>query len=208
MVVSSVYLWRMGVFSSQGKPRGFIAGFGMTGGLVFVFIQIVQAVAPIIPGEISCLAGIIYLAWKWDLCIIMHWLCHSKSNMENHCWRKCLSQSCLKNMKADTDAESFCKAFTLVIFSAQHFLKICINFPYRGSGIEGLFTVIRPDIWAIKVIPCNSHQTELKTKEPRSITNCPADGSESCTFRPTASTRCFRQKPTPNMVSTFLLWWT
>lgn len=72
MVVSSVYLWRMGVFSSQGKLRGFIAGFGIAGELVFVFIQIVQAVTPIIPGEISCLAGIIYLVRKWDLCIIMY----------------------------------------------------------------------------------------------------------------------------------------
>lgn len=29
------------------------------GGLVFVFIQIVQVVIPIIPGGISCLAGVI-----------------------------------------------------------------------------------------------------------------------------------------------------
>ncbi len=146
MVVSSVYLWRMGVFSSQGKPRGFIAGFGMTGGLVFVFIQIVQVVTPIISGEISCLAGIIYLAWKWDLCIIMHWLCHSKSNMENHCWRKCLSQSCLKNMKADTDAESFCKAFYIGNIFSTALLENLHKFAIQGSGIEGLFTVIRPDI--------------------------------------------------------------
>lgn len=59
MVVSSVYLWRMGVFSSQEKLREFITGFGVAGGLVFVFIQIVQVVIPIIPGGISCLAGVI-----------------------------------------------------------------------------------------------------------------------------------------------------
>ena len=59
MVVSSVYLWRMGVFSSQEKLREFIAGFGVAGGLVFVFIQIVQVVIPIIPRGISCLTGVI-----------------------------------------------------------------------------------------------------------------------------------------------------
>lgn len=49
----------MGIFSSQEKLKAFIAGFGLIGGLVFVFIQIVQVVIPIIPGGISCLAGVI-----------------------------------------------------------------------------------------------------------------------------------------------------
>ena len=34
-------------------------GFGLIGGLVFVFIQIEQVVIPIIPGGISCLAGVV-----------------------------------------------------------------------------------------------------------------------------------------------------
>ena len=59
MAAISVYLWKMGVFSSQEKLREFIAGFGAAGGLVFVFIQIVQVVIPIIPGGVSCLAGVI-----------------------------------------------------------------------------------------------------------------------------------------------------
>lgn len=54
-----VYLWKMGIFSSQENLRTFIAGFGIAGGLVFVFIQIVQVVIPIIPGGVSCLAGVI-----------------------------------------------------------------------------------------------------------------------------------------------------
>lgn len=57
--VVCIYLWRMGIFSSQEKLKAFIAGFGLIGGLVFVFIQIVQVVIPIIPGGISCLAGVI-----------------------------------------------------------------------------------------------------------------------------------------------------
>ena len=59
MIASSVYLWKIGVFSSQENLREFIAGFGVAGGLVFVFIQIVQVVIPIIPGGVSCLAGVI-----------------------------------------------------------------------------------------------------------------------------------------------------
>ena len=59
MAVICVYLWKMGIFSSEDKLKAFIAGFGLIGGLVFVLIQIVQVVIPIIPGGISCLAGVI-----------------------------------------------------------------------------------------------------------------------------------------------------
>ncbi len=59
MAAISVYLWKTGVFSSQEKLRDFIADFGVAGGLMFVFIQIVQVVIPIIPGGVSCLAGVI-----------------------------------------------------------------------------------------------------------------------------------------------------
>ena len=59
MVVLCIWMWKMGIFSSQDKLRTFIAGFGVGGGLVFVLIQIIQVVIPIIPGGISCLAGVI-----------------------------------------------------------------------------------------------------------------------------------------------------
>lgn len=59
MLAACVYLWKMGIFSSQEKLKTFIAGFGLIGGLVFVFIQIVQVVVPIIPGGVSCLVGVL-----------------------------------------------------------------------------------------------------------------------------------------------------
>lgn len=59
MAVFCICLWKMGIFSSQENLKTFIAGFGMIGGLVFVLIQIVQVVIPIIPGGVSCLAGVL-----------------------------------------------------------------------------------------------------------------------------------------------------
>ena len=59
LLAACLYLWKMGIFSSQEKLRTFINGFGMAGGLIFVLIQIIQVVVPIIPGEISCLAGVL-----------------------------------------------------------------------------------------------------------------------------------------------------
>ena len=59
MLAVCIYLWKMGIFSSQEKLQTFVAGFGLIGGLVFVLIQIVQVVVPIIPGGVSCLAGVL-----------------------------------------------------------------------------------------------------------------------------------------------------
>ena len=59
MLAACIYLWKMGIFSSQEKLQTFVAGFGLIGGLVFVLIQIVQVVVPIIPGGVSCLAGVL-----------------------------------------------------------------------------------------------------------------------------------------------------
>ncbi len=59
MTAICIYLWKMGIFSSQEKLQTFIAGFGVVGGIVFVLIQIIQVVIPIIPGGVSCLAGVL-----------------------------------------------------------------------------------------------------------------------------------------------------
>lgn len=53
------YLWKKGVLTSQEELQLYIAGFGVMGGLIFTLIQVVQVVIPIIPGGISCLAGVI-----------------------------------------------------------------------------------------------------------------------------------------------------
>lgn len=59
VAAACVYLWKMGIFTSQEKLQSFASGFGLVGGQVFVFIQIVQVIIPIIPGGISCLAGVV-----------------------------------------------------------------------------------------------------------------------------------------------------
>ena len=54
-----VYLWKKGILTSQKEMQLYIAGVGVMSGVVFVIIQIVQVVIPIIPGGVSCLAGVI-----------------------------------------------------------------------------------------------------------------------------------------------------
>ena len=54
-----VLAWRRGIFSSQKAMADFVIGLGIWGPLVFTLIQIIQVIIPIIPGGISCLAGVL-----------------------------------------------------------------------------------------------------------------------------------------------------
>lgn len=60
------YVYRLDM---QGRLQDFIAGFGLLGMFVFIVFQAVQVVVPVIPGGLSCLAGVILFgAWKGFLC--------------------------------------------------------------------------------------------------------------------------------------------
>ncbi len=54
-----IYGIRTGIFSSQQAMEQFLGRFGIWGPVLFVLIQIVQVVIPIIPGGVSCLAGVL-----------------------------------------------------------------------------------------------------------------------------------------------------
>lgn len=54
-----IYGWHTGLFASQDSFQSFVAGFGIASALVFVVFQAVQVVFPVLPGGISCLAGVL-----------------------------------------------------------------------------------------------------------------------------------------------------
>lgn len=57
--ILAVWGYQSGIFQSVETMQQFVNRFGMVGALIFVLIQIVQVVFPIIPGGISCLAGVL-----------------------------------------------------------------------------------------------------------------------------------------------------
>lgn len=59
MIAFMVYGIHLGIFTSREKMEAFVGGFGLWGPAVFILIQIVQVVIPIIPGGISCLGGVL-----------------------------------------------------------------------------------------------------------------------------------------------------
>jgi uncharacterized membrane protein YdjX (TVP38/TMEM64 family) len=52
------YGYKIGLFSSTETFRQFITGFGIWAALIFLVIQIVQVIIPILPGAVGCVAGI------------------------------------------------------------------------------------------------------------------------------------------------------
>ncbi len=59
------YGFRMGLFASNEKLVNYISGFGVIGPLIFLTLQIVQVVFPVIPGGASCLVGVICFGPIW-----------------------------------------------------------------------------------------------------------------------------------------------
>jgi uncharacterized membrane protein YdjX (TVP38/TMEM64 family) len=60
-----IYGWKLGIFSSQHTLQSFISGFGIAGPVVFIVFQAVQVVIPVLPGGVSCLAGVfLFGAWQ------------------------------------------------------------------------------------------------------------------------------------------------
>lgn len=65
LIFAAFYGWQTGIFTSREAMEQFILQFGIAGGIVFILIQIVQVVIPIIPGGVSCLVGVlVFGAWK------------------------------------------------------------------------------------------------------------------------------------------------
>jgi uncharacterized membrane protein YdjX (TVP38/TMEM64 family) len=60
----AVWGYRSGYFQSVNTLQDFVLQFGYVGMLLFVVVQIIQVVFPILPGGISCLAGVLlYGPW-------------------------------------------------------------------------------------------------------------------------------------------------
>lgn len=64
-VVAAVWGYQSGYFHSVDALQNWMEKFGGVGIVIFILIQIVQVVFPILPGGISCLAGVLlYGPWK------------------------------------------------------------------------------------------------------------------------------------------------
>lgn len=59
IIIFIVYGIKSGIFKSRDALVEYIGKYGYFGPMVFVFIQIIQVIFPIIPGGASCFAGVL-----------------------------------------------------------------------------------------------------------------------------------------------------
>ncbi|MDD3063842.1 MAG: TVP38/TMEM64 family protein [Massilibacteroides sp.] len=60
LVIGTVYGYSTGIFTDQNKMDTFLSQSGIMAPLLFILIQAVQVVVPILPGAVGCLFGVIF----------------------------------------------------------------------------------------------------------------------------------------------------
>lgn len=58
-LLAAFWGWRTGLFTSQEVLQRYVLQSGAAGAVIFILLQIVQVVVPIIPGGLGCLAGVL-----------------------------------------------------------------------------------------------------------------------------------------------------
>ncbi len=61
----AIWGWRAGILTSQDVMAAFVRGGGVWAPLLFLLLQTVQVVIPILPGGVSCLLGILLFGPYW-----------------------------------------------------------------------------------------------------------------------------------------------
>lgn len=59
IVVLCIVGWKSGIFTSPDALNSFLSSMGLWAPLIFLLIQIIQIIIPIIPGAITCSVGVI-----------------------------------------------------------------------------------------------------------------------------------------------------
>jgi len=65
LAVITYYGYQMGWFTSMEKLQALVGSVGLWAPLVFIVLQVLQVVFPIIPGGLGCLAGVILFGPLW-----------------------------------------------------------------------------------------------------------------------------------------------
>lgn len=64
-LVLLVFLWKQGLFTDTDKLQRLLKKSGILAPLLFVAIQAVQVVVPIMPGAIGCVFGVVFFGPVW-----------------------------------------------------------------------------------------------------------------------------------------------
>jgi len=64
-IIFIIICFRQNIFASPESLQHYLLQFGLMAPLIFMFIQIIQVVFPVIPGGLTCVAGVICFGPLW-----------------------------------------------------------------------------------------------------------------------------------------------
>lgn len=119
------YLWKNGILTDQAKMDEYITSLGIMGMFVFVLIQIIQVVIPIIPGGVSCVVGIAMFGYVKGFIFNYIGICIGSiivfliaKHYGQDLMSKLFSEKKIEKYKKWTETNNrFAKLFALAIFS-------------------------------------------------------------------------------------------
>lgn len=65
LIILTIYWYNLGILTSQAKMHDYLADKKVIGPVIFMLIQVIQVVIPIIPGGISLVAGVVFFGPWW-----------------------------------------------------------------------------------------------------------------------------------------------
>ena len=65
IILLSIYGYTQGVFTDKSKLEALLKSCGVWAPIMFVALQAIQVVIPILPGSIGCLFGVILRRYLW-----------------------------------------------------------------------------------------------------------------------------------------------
>ena len=121
----AMYLaYEHGLFTSAEKLKAFVDAIGIWGPITFILLQLIQVVVPIIPGGITCVAGIIIFGPFWGF--IYNYIGIVLGSLINFALARYYGQTLIRTLVSDkvytkyaswlSQGERFDKLFALAIF--------------------------------------------------------------------------------------------
>lgn len=100
-----IYGYKIGIFTSMDQLSATISKVGIWGPILFILIQIVQVVVPIIPGGISCVAGVVIFGPVYGF--IYNYLGILIGSIINFALARYYGKSFIQAMVSDTTYEKY-----------------------------------------------------------------------------------------------------
>ena len=123
-LIAVCFAYQHGLFTSAEKLNTFIDAIGIWGPISFILLQLVQVVVPIIPGGITCVAGIIIFGPLWGF--LYNYIGIVLGSIINFALARYYGQPLIRTLVSDkiytkyaswlNEGERFDKLFALAIF--------------------------------------------------------------------------------------------